>query len=309
VGASPVGFAEHGRHGWCGVGWVLVEGNAKAQFDVPALDSHVFEDEAEQLLAAIEVQLVEAGEGPVGEVGDALCEMVVLGEIGSLGEQRLVLVMVASITAVELDGATGHIGGVDYPSLVEICKSASLGSCGVAPAFDSGKLGGEQFVVGGRLLGRYGRFAGGEKVGTSEELANLVEDECVEFIGSDTPLGAAAVLAAGTDRVVVRADVVTDPPVVGSGLVAGKSYAAVAAADKTSEQECVGLGPPGAEGAVIPGGLLNGLKGLLGDDGRDGNLNPFFLWPAGWSVAADGGFIAAMGPVPVEPAHIGFVAK
>src|SRR6266511_5524362 len=63
------------RHGRV-VGWMLVEEDAQAQLDLPALDPHVFQDQTQQLLAALEVQPVQARQRPRGEGLDALAEAV-----------------------------------------------------------------------------------------------------------------------------------------------------------------------------------------------------------------------------------------
>jgi hypothetical protein len=63
-----------------GVVRLVVEGDTKSDLDVPAGDADLVDDEADQLLALIEVGPVESGIGSFGERADALTEPVVLGE-------------------------------------------------------------------------------------------------------------------------------------------------------------------------------------------------------------------------------------
>ncbi len=94
-----------------------------------------------------------------------------------------------------------------------------------------------------------------------QQLLNLIEDEGVEFVGVDSPLWATAFFAAGTEGVTVGAGVVARQPVVAIGPVGAEFDTAMAAANKPSEQERVGLGSPGAEDGVVVGGSLDSLEG------------------------------------------------
>ena len=54
--------------GW----WVVVgEGDLEVDLDAPACDSYFLDDEAQEALAAVEVEFVEGGEDAFGEAGDA----------------------------------------------------------------------------------------------------------------------------------------------------------------------------------------------------------------------------------------------
>jgi hypothetical protein len=164
------------------------------------------------LLAAFEVEGLEANERLLSEVGDALVEMVVLGKLGALGDKRVAFAFDAAGAPVELAGPPCHVGVVDYPGLVEVGEAAALGGCLFDPAVEAVELGGEQLVVGDRCGGDHGSFAGSEQLGASQQLDDLVEHEGVELVGSDAALGTAAVLPAGADGVVVRAQVVAGEP-------------------------------------------------------------------------------------------------
>ena len=161
---------------------------------MPALDPHIVEDEAKQLLAAGEVQTVQTDKGPLGEVGDAPLEVVGLGQLGPLGDQGLALLVEMTATGVELGGPTGHLGAVDHARLVQVGEAAPLCLRAITPALQSSQLGGEQLVVGDRPLSGQRCLASAEQLGTAEQLAYLVEDEGIELVGVDAPLGATAVL-------------------------------------------------------------------------------------------------------------------
>jgi len=66
------------------------------ELDVPALDADVLEHETQQLLAAGEVEGVDAVPGALGEVGDAGVEAVAGGQLALAGGQGLVFLLEAS---------------------------------------------------------------------------------------------------------------------------------------------------------------------------------------------------------------------
>jgi hypothetical protein len=259
-------------------------------------------------LAAGEVQTVQTDKNPLGEVGDAPLEVVGLGQLGSLSDQGLALLVEMTATGVELGGPTGHLGLLDHARLVQVGEAAALGLRAITPAFQSGQLGGEQLVVGDRPRSGHGRLARAEQVGTAKQLAYLVEDEGIELVGADAPLGATAVLSAGTDQVAMGTGVIAGHAVLTPGPVGCELDPAVATADEPSEKERVGLCPPEAENSIVTGGLLDGFERLLGDDGGDGDLYPLLSWPPRLAVAPDGGVVARMGAVPEQPPHVGLVA-
>jgi hypothetical protein len=168
-------------------------------------------------------------------------------------------------------------------------------------------LGGEQLVVGDRPLSGHRRLAGAEEVGTAEQLTYLAEDEGIELVGVDAPLGATAVLPAGTHQVAVRTGVIAGHAVLTPGPMSCELDPAVATTHEPSEQERVGLCPSEAENGVGAGGLLDRLEGLLGDDGGYRDLDPLLSGPAGLAVAPDGGVVARMCAVPEQPSHVGLV--
>ena len=90
------------------------------------------------MLAAVEVELVQPGERSCGEGLDALAEAVVRGQLGSLGDQRLALVVEVPAAGLELGGPAGQLGGFDYPGLVEVGQAAAFGLRGLGPAVQAG---------------------------------------------------------------------------------------------------------------------------------------------------------------------------
>ena len=117
-----------------------------------------------------------------------------LGQLGPLCNQRLALVVDASATRVEFGGPAGHVGGPDHPGLVEVGQAAPLGLCGLGAAIQAGQLGREQLVVGDGCLRGHRRLSGRQQLGPGEQGAYVVEDEGVQLLSPDAPLGAAAVL-------------------------------------------------------------------------------------------------------------------
>jgi hypothetical protein len=94
---------------------------------LPAFDPDVFEDEAQELLALLEVRGVESGQGPLREGADALIEPVVLGQFGALFEERLAFVAEPAVTGLEFLCPPAHLGFVDHAGLVEVCEAPPLG--------------------------------------------------------------------------------------------------------------------------------------------------------------------------------------
>ncbi len=88
--------------------------------------------------APFEVELVEAGEGALSEVGDAVAEAIVLGQLGPLGDQCLSFVVESTGAGVEFAGASSHVGDVDHSGLVEVGESAPLSLCGFSAVVQAG---------------------------------------------------------------------------------------------------------------------------------------------------------------------------
>jgi hypothetical protein len=87
---------------------------------LPASDADVVEDKAQQLLAAFEVECVEARERALCEAGDALAEAVVVEQLSVLVGKVSAFVFEVASAGVEFSGATCHFRAVDHSGLVEV---------------------------------------------------------------------------------------------------------------------------------------------------------------------------------------------
>lgn len=83
---------------------LVVEGDAETDLDVPACDADFVDDQAQQLLALLEVEAVEGGGCSFGEGADALTEAVVGGQRGALVGQGLALLVDDGSSRVEVLG-------------------------------------------------------------------------------------------------------------------------------------------------------------------------------------------------------------
>jgi hypothetical protein len=158
---------------------------------------------------------------------------------------------------------------------------------------------------------RDGLLAGEQQGGVEQGGADLGEDELVEGVGADVAFGAAAVLPAGAQRVMVAAVVVPVPgAVTAAHLVAVGAHAAGPAFDQPAQQPGAGLGPARAPLAVVGAGLGGGLERLVGDDGRAADRDPLAARPghlAGVVAGPPAG--DGLGAVEVGAADVGLVAQ
>src|SRR3989442_13779410 len=114
-----------------------------------------------------------------------------------------------------------------------------------------------------------GLFTGEEHVGAQQGDTDLVEDEGVQGVGADVAFGAAFVVAAGAERVVVAAVVVAVPGAVAAAhLVAVGADRAGAAFDEAAGQPVAGFGAAWAPLAVGPADLRRRRGECGGGDGR-----------------------------------------
>ena len=142
-----------------------------------------------------------------------------------------------------------------------------------------------------------------------QQLLYVVEHEGVEFVGANASFGAAALFAAGTPGVAVRAQVVTRRRRAAVSPMADELDSAGRAAQQPAEQEGVGLGMTRTVDAVVTCFGLGGFEGVLVDDGRDGDLDPLVAWPHGLAVPAQGRVVAGVGAVPIQSPDVGLVAE
>ena len=291
--------------------WRVVEWDAEPDLDVPAGDLDVFDEQPKQVLALGGVELVDDGADAGGEACYALAEPVSAGEVGALSGEAGAFVLEFALACGDRGGAALQFGHVDERGLVEVDQPAVLAAGCVEFAVEAGELGGEQLVVRGRGVHRDGVLAGQQQAGVEQGGADLGEDELVEGVGADVAFGAAAVLAAGAQRVVVVAVVVAVPGAVAAAhLVAAGAHAAGPAFDQAAQQPGAGLGAARAPLGVVGAGFAGGLECLVGDDGRAADRDP---------VGAGAGHLAGvvagppvgdgLGAVEVGAADVGLVAQ
>ena len=278
---------------------------------MPAGDVDLFDDEAEQGLFLVEVEGVDHGQNPGGEVPDAVAELVVAGQFLALGGEGVAALVQVVVAVLDLGGTALQLGQLDEAGLVGVDEAAAFGIDGVELAVQTGHLGGEQFVVGGG--GAHGErlFAGGEHVGAQQGGADLVEHEGVEGVGADVAFGAAPVVPAGFDRVVVAAVVVAVPgAVAATPLVAVHADLADPAFDQATQQPLPGFGPARAPLAVVAAGAVGGLEGLLVDDGGHRDGDPVLAGAGELAAALAGARVGdGFGAVGVDPPDVGLVAQ
>jgi len=77
---------------------------------VPAGDVDLFDDEAEQGLFLVEVEGVDHGQDPGGEVPDAVAQLVVAGERVALRGQGIASFGEVTATVLDVGGAALQVG-------------------------------------------------------------------------------------------------------------------------------------------------------------------------------------------------------
>jgi hypothetical protein len=215
---------------------VVVERDPQVNLDLPAGDVHVVDDEAQQLLALGEVELVDAGGRLSGEVADALLETVIDGELLAVRDELVALLEQGVVPLVDVVGSSLHLGEVEEAGLVEVGEAASLGAVGVELAGQVVQFGGEELVVGGRCRGAYGGLSGAQHGGPEQGGLDLLEDERVQRVGADGALRAQP-LAGDSAASLVAAGVVAVDLAGGSAELVGVEVdVAAAAADQAAQQ-------------------------------------------------------------------------
>ncbi len=278
---------------------------------MPAGDVDVFDQQPQQLLSLGAVELVDDFADLPGEVGDAAAEQVPSGERGPLGGEAVTSGLEFAQPGGDFAGAAFQLGQVDEPGLVEVGQPAPLGRGGVDLAVKAGELGGEQLVVGNRGGDRDRLLAGQQDGGLGERRPDLAEDELVERVGADVAFGAAALLAAGPQRVVVAAVVVAVPGAVAAAhLVAVRADAADPAFDQALEQPFAGFGAARAPLGVVVGDPAGCLELVVGDDAGAADRDPVLARARDLPGAPDGPRVGdGLGAVEVDPADVSLVAQ
>jgi hypothetical protein len=128
----------------------LVEGDAHADFDVPAGDADFLDEQPQELLLLDGVELVDHAADPFGEVVDSAVELVAADQgcmlVGEAGSFRLEL----AVACGDVSGPPLEVSHLDQAGLVEVDQPTLFGIGGVDFAVQAGEFGGEQLIVGDR---------------------------------------------------------------------------------------------------------------------------------------------------------------
>ena len=248
---------------------------------MPAGDAHFLDHEAEELLALLEVEPGESGEDPLREGRDAVMQTVLLGQGSALFDQGGALVLEGLPSGIQFLGPPLELQELDETCLVQIDEPTAFRVSGVHLAIESGELCGEKLVVGRRGGRGDGPLARQQDLRTLEHRTHLFEDEGIEGVRADVPFGAAPVLAAGPQRVVIPAVVVTMAgPIAPAHPVAADPDATRAALEQVAQQPLARLDLAGAPFRVVAAHVLRGLKEIVGDELGHGDGNPLLAGPA-----------------------------
>jgi hypothetical protein len=128
--------------------------------DVPAGDADFLDDEAQQALAAIEVEFIEGGKHAFGEAGDAAAQSVLAREVGAAGGELGVFGSELVAPRGERRGAAGEFVEVEQRGLVGVEQAAAFELALLELAFERGELGADEVVVVGWGAGDDGALAG-----------------------------------------------------------------------------------------------------------------------------------------------------
>jgi hypothetical protein len=77
---------------------------------VPAGDVDLFDDEAEQGLFLVEVEGVDHGQDPGGEVAHATAQLVIAGQLLTLGSEGVAALVQVAAAVLDLGGAALQLG-------------------------------------------------------------------------------------------------------------------------------------------------------------------------------------------------------
>ena len=124
------------------------------------MHADLFDDQAEQSLALLEVEPVDSVGGLRGEVGDAAPQAVIDGELVMLGFELVAFDLEPAVTRVDFGCSSVEFFHVDVTGLVEVGDAASFSGGLVDAAGEAVELGGEELVVGGGFAAEDGFLAG-----------------------------------------------------------------------------------------------------------------------------------------------------
>ena len=90
--------------------------DAEVDFDLPSVDAHLVDDEADELLALLEVELVDAGGGAGSEVTNPPPELVVGDELSALGRGFLAAATQLPASSIDVANAPLHLVQIESPA-------------------------------------------------------------------------------------------------------------------------------------------------------------------------------------------------
>src|ERR1022692_959170 len=259
---------------WAG-GGAFADGDAVPDGDLLWADEDVFDQEPQDALAFFDGR----GGGPGVQLGEEAFE--VAGElevgvaVGELGFQGADLGAEVCLAGAQVRHARAELVDGEQLLLERFDHGGDRGG-------GLGERGFQLLALPGDRVGRAGGLQplgdlGADQGGVGEHARDVVPDDGVEVVGADWLVAAdpAAFVA-----VVIR----SQAPVVVDLLVRGAGRGAVVAvpARRARRQPLQQRGDPGVAGGeslVVFQPLLHALEGLLGPDGRDGDLLPFLAGP------------------------------
>ncbi|MEE9279756.1 MAG: hypothetical protein V3V67_06240 [Myxococcota bacterium] len=290
---------------------IAVQRDPQTDLDLPALYSNLLNNEAEQLLALLEVQGVDRGLDLVCERTDPLTDPVLLGELLPLRDEGFALLPKGTAASLHLFRSALQFHELEQAGLIEVDEPAAFRFGGFGLAIQSSELGSKELIVRRLLAHRHRHFSCQEHVWIKQSGADLIEDECIELVRSDVAFRTASVLTSRLEWVVVAAVVVA---VVGSvspaHLVARHAHAAAPAFDQPPQEPMPRLGPPRAPLRVVSADSLRGLEQIFAHHRRHRDGDPLVAGAPHLAPAPPWPEIRhRLGPVVVDTSRVRFVAQ
>ena len=195
--------------------------------------------------------------------------------------------------------------------LIKIGETPSLANHGIDFSFQFGELRLKEFVVRGLTTCRHRLLAVQQHVGTQQRVADLLEDEGIEFVGADIAPRATTMLAAGPERVMVATVVVAvERAIAPAHLVARHAHLTVTALDQPAQQPVSGFGAPGIPLRVVATDTLRRLEQFIVQDRRDRDGNPLISRaPHLTRFPRQSPVRHSLGSIGVDTADVGLVAQ
>lgn len=126
-----------------------VQGYSEPDFDMPTSDSDFLNDETEELLALVEVQLVDGGSDLVAEVLEPVSQIVLPRQLLALVEQCLPLPLKRAMAEFQFLATAQELILFDETCLVEIGQPPALTGRGIELVIQPRKLRCQQLAIFG----------------------------------------------------------------------------------------------------------------------------------------------------------------